>query len=121
MPSLYCLAQAFGCHTPPPYTYSPEPEPTPEYEYQPPGKAELVATVMQLNGLPAKFYNNDEFVRTTVAASKTACKRIKKVGFEQFAQESASFLAGEGATNKQTYQFAKALNAGLNVFCPEVL
>lgn len=110
--------------TPPPYTYSPSPEPTPSTYYysdpEPDSNFELVRTVMELNGMPAKYYNDDEFVESTIGASKVACKRIKKIGFDAFLEETALYLVGEGASPTEAKRFGQALNAGTNVLCPEV-
>ena len=109
-------------HTPPPYTFTPSPEPTTEVEtydeYD--GEFEMVRTVMELNGMPYKFYSDDEFVESAVSASKAACKEIKKVGFDTWLEETALWLVQKGASPNEAKRFGQALNAGTNVLCPEV-
>jgi hypothetical protein len=109
--------------SPPPYTFTPSPEPTTDvetYDYQPSGNFELIRTVMELNGMPYKFYSDDEFVQSALDASKVACKQIKKVGFDAWLEDMALWLVAEGASPKEAKRFGQALNAGTNVLCPEV-
>lgn len=116
-----------GTFSPPPYSYSPSPEPEAStYYYDDSAPAaldsdfELVRTVMELNGMPYKYYSDDEFVQSTLTASKAACKEIKKIGFDAWLEETALWLVQKGASPKEAKRFGQALNAGTNVLCPEV-